>query len=82
MIRITVELLSARDKSRNKVLAVMQIANDGTGNHDKSSYDGRVLRAPNFVHTTREGRVEDYNRNANPVWVLIAKMLIKMGYDK
>ena len=80
MIKITVELISAIDPKRNKTLGVMEIANDGTGDHDKSSYNGRIYRAPTFKHLTCTGRVEDYSRNRNVVWVLIARMLTNMGY--
>jgi hypothetical protein len=82
LIIITIELWSAITKKRTK-LAEMHIANDGTGTATVGSYDGKVLRAPNFhpeVNVTRRGRVENYPRQAVTVWNLLARMLKEMKY--
>lgn len=83
MIRITVELISANDKSRDAVLGIMEIANDGRSSSTKyGDYNGRILRKPVFKNIVREGRVENHNRISKPIWSLVAKMLNNMGYNE
>ena len=41
MIKVSVELISAVATSRNKLLGVMYIANDGTGDQEIGSYTRR-----------------------------------------
>lgn len=81
MIRVTVELISART-GKTTMLGLMDISNDGTGTPTQGHYNGRVMRKRTFAKITREGRVENHNRINKPIWTLIAKMLINMGYDK
>lgn len=41
-LRITVELIPRGDESRKRKVAVVDIANDGTGTHEVGNYDVRA----------------------------------------
>lgn len=90
MIRVTVELLSAIHPSRNRVLAMMDIANDGleTAQNDRlwtyigAAYRGRDAAALVKCVVSKRGRVERWPRHDFHVWNLVARMLESMGYDK
>ena len=85
MLRITIELLSARTGKR-EILGVMEIVNKG--NHEYGStrgdYEGQLFRKGPFNGKTRTGNiltrgiVWDYPRKSYPVWRLLAKMLKSM----
>lgn len=82
MIVVTVTLVSAIT-GQAQTLGVMTIANDGTSrNAKKGSYDGQVMRKPDFKTVTRSGRIEDHPRLTETVWHLAGKMLKSMGYVK
>lgn len=90
MIRVTVELLSAVHPSRNRVLAMMDIANDGDetlqnprfGSYVGVSYRGRDREALEARVVSKRGAVPHWPREACHVWNLVARMLESMGYDK
>ena len=90
MIRVTVELLSAIHPSRNRVMAMMHIANDGRetlvnprlGTYDGETFVGRDAQALSRGQVSKRGRVERWPREAFHVWNLVARMLESMGYDK
>lgn len=77
MIRVTVELLSAISPTRNRVLGVMHIANDGVTSRETSgkrgSYDFAIFGKRQQV--LRQGRVEDYPRKSALIWVLLHRAL-------
>lgn len=97
MIIVRVALLSAITGQETN-LGVLMIANDGKSNNvKKSSYDvvamvnqsepvidadGIILRKPDFVQTTRTGRLENHPRLSLTIWHLVARMLQNMGYAK
>lgn len=90
MIRVTVELISAIDPSRSRVLAMMDIANDGEttarssalGSYDGRTYRGRSREALGQLVVSPRGRVADWPREALHVWNLVAAMLGAMGYGR
>jgi len=44
MLRVTVEIVPFGNESRKRTLGVMEIANDGTGDHDWGMYRIRSVR--------------------------------------
>lgn len=81
MIVIKVELHSAITGKVTE-LGKMHIVNDGTSKDPKiGHYLGGVLRKGTKTFT-RKASVEGYRRLDKPIWSLITKMLINMGYDK
>lgn len=79
MIVIKVELHSAVTGEISQ-LGQMIISNDRTGTDNSMNYNGRVMRKPKFLLTTKRGRVENHPRKTEVIWVLIARMLKSMGY--
>jgi len=76
MIRITVELVSAIDPSRNKVLGVAEIANDGkTSAGTKGALGSYTVRlskwAPKLNQTWKTCRVEGFDRKNRGSWDLL-----------
>lgn len=58
MIRVTVELVSAVDTSRDRLLGVAHIANTGRGEAGRWSYDVALSKwAPKQKETWKTGRV-------------------------
>lgn len=90
MIRVTVELISAIHSSRNRVLAMMEIANDGVetradpalGTYTAATYRGRTREALDQRRVQRRGRIEHWPRERHHVWNLVARLLGAMGYDE
>lgn len=79
MIRVTVDLISARGPAHNKRLGVMEICNDGsqsdgTGDAARGCYNGRIYRKGGR-QVIRRGRVEGFPRRSYPVWRLILRVL-------
>jgi hypothetical protein len=79
MIRVTVELVSAVDPKRNRVLGRLEIANDGTGTKDLGSYRG-TLHAEYTGPGGRAGRVEGHARSRKSVWTLVGAFLKQWGH--
>lgn len=77
MIRVTIELLPFGDLLGRKTLAVMDIANDGTGDHRRGSYKAR--RNPKLEW--EEKVVENYPRQSYPVTKLVY-LALKHFYEK
>lgn len=83
MLRISIQLISANGPEHDKLLGVMDIANDGSlGNNDKGNYIGRVYRKSSLPKAgwqdggiLRKGEVKDYPRNSYNVWRLVFRML-------
>lgn len=79
MIRITVDLVSARGPQHNKRLGVMEICNDGSlsdgsGDSTRGNYYGRIYRKGGRS-VIRQGNVENFPRRSYQVWRLILRML-------
>jgi|JI10StandDraft_1071094.scaffolds.fasta_scaffold15839_2 hypothetical protein len=79
MIRITIELVSAVDSSRNRVLGTMEIANDATGNLEVGNYSG-TLHAEYTRPDGRKGRITNFNRRKQSVWSLVGAFLKLFGH--
>ena len=79
MIRITVELISAVDSKRNRVLGTMEIANDGTGTVESGNYVG-TLHAEYTRPDGRKGRLTNFNRRKQSVWSLVGGFLKLWGH--
>lgn len=83
MLRITVELLSARDHKRY-TLGVMDICNVSCRGADskRGDYEGRLYKKGETtfrpVREIRRGEVKDYPRLSYPVWRLVLRMLKSM----
>ncbi len=76
MIRVTVELVSAIHPSRNRVLGVAEIANDGEttllSSGSRGTYRVRLSKwAPKLGETWKRGRVEDFDRVRRGPWDLL-----------
>lgn len=90
MIRITVELLSAVHPSRNRVLAMMDIVNDGQerardarrGTYIGFTYRGRDRTALEKRVVSKRAQIQGWPREDFHIWNLVARMLERMGYDK
>lgn len=79
MIRVTVDLISARGRQRDKRLGVMEICNDGSlsdgsGDSRRGNYIGRLFRKGGGG-VIRTGSVKSFPRRSYPVWRLILRML-------
>lgn len=89
MIEVTIKLVSAVSKSRDRELGRMVICNDGTSQrYDRGDYavslgrrgeptSQQVLKAP-----LRKGEVKNYPRLSYSVWVLVARALKSVGIEK
>jgi hypothetical protein len=78
MIRVTIELISAVDPSRNRVLGTMEICNDGTGDERFGNYNGKLMAE----YGGRNGRVENFNRTRQSVWSLVGAFLKLWGHTR
>jgi hypothetical protein len=86
MIVVRVELHSAITGEIQE-LALMHIANDGSGSARRGNYSGET-----FIGRSREAlakgriskraRIEDWPRLDLHVWNLVATMLNRMGYGR
>ena len=84
MIMVRVELHPSNGGGVTE-LARMKICNDGSvtgawGNYKGETYRGRNAEALNQRVVQREGQVTNFPRQSTHVWVLIARMLARMGY--
>ena len=81
MIIVTVELKSAIDDSRSRLLGKMILANDGTSTTaSKGHYDAVFFGGSGGAG--KRGRVENYPRNAVAIWNLIRRACEAAGYTK
>lgn len=76
MLKVTVELVSAVDSSRSRVLGVAVIENDGIEsietNGDTGSYRARFSKwAPKERETWKRGTVSGFNRKTRGAWDLL-----------
>lgn len=86
MIRVTVELLSAKTGETTE-LALMHISNDGTGTSLRGNYDGVTFRGRSHMALSKHvpaqsGHIENFPRQQQHVWHLVARMLATMGYGR
>lgn len=91
MIKITVDLISARGPEHNKTLGVMLITNDGVKsaqNPARGDYLVYLARKGVFglkdllKRPQRRGEVKDFARASYSVWVLVARALKAVGIEK
>jgi len=88
LIRVSVFLLSAISADRNRELARMDIANDGTsvdvqrGNYRAMTLRGRTTADLNKGTPGKMVELQNWPREALHVWNLVAALLKAMGYDK
>jgi len=85
MIVIRVDYWPDGDKEQSYELGRAYVANDGTGTTDRGNYNVAICRKgkaaiPHPVvnggpQATREGRVEDYQRERLPMWRLVMRAL-------
>jgi hypothetical protein len=78
VIRVTVELISAIDPSRDRLLGVMEITNDGRGSKTVGDYDVKTRGPAGRVAAL--GRVLRHRRQADPIWNLVRKACVAAGY--
>lgn len=72
MIRVTVELVSAIDPSRSRLLGIAEIANDGTGTDLSGDYFASFSKwAPKHTETWKRGRVVGFDRKGRGAWDLL-----------
>jgi hypothetical protein len=89
VIRITIELVSARGPEHDAELGQMLICNTGKGTDPKRG-DYTVYLGKRGVTETeqvykkplRVGEVKDYPRLTYSVWILIARALKSVGIEK
>lgn len=80
MIVVRVELWSART-GKKTVLGQMNIAHVRSNEKGTvADYHGEVMRKPDFQTATREAEVAGHRRHDLVVWVLVRRMLERMGY--
>lgn len=87
MLVVNVQLKSAISPTRDKELARVLIANEGTGTATLGDYSCVSLRGRGKSQldkrvVQRRGRVVNHPRQAEHVLNLVAKALIAMGYGK
>ena len=89
MIVVSVQLDSAISPTRDRELARVLIANEGSGTADDSLHDyscvslrGRSKEQLDRRVVQRRGKVTNHPRQAEHVLNLVAKALIAMGYGK
>jgi hypothetical protein len=86
VIVVSVQLVSAISRSRDKELARVLISNEGgndtLGDYGCVSLRGRGKEQLDRRVVQRRGFVEKHPRKAEHVLNLVAKALIKMGYGK
>ena len=80
MIRITVELVSAIHPSRNKVLGVAEIMNNGIETRETGGKKGTYMakftnKRINMAKPWRQSIVRHYPSKSYSVWVLIQRAL-------
>ena len=76
MIRVTVELISAIDPSRSKLLGIAEISNDGQTSDETDgqfgSYDISLSKwAPKEKQVWKKGRAENINRRTRGAWDIL-----------
>ena len=81
MLRVTVELLPHGFEKNKRTLAVLNIANDGTGSSDMGNYRG-TLHAEYTGPDGRQGIVTQYRRRNQSVWSLVGAFLKLWGHTK
>lgn len=81
MIRVTVELIPHGDEVRKRVVGVMEIANDGTGDQVTGNYKG-TLHAEYTKGQGRNAIVRGFNRKTQSVWTLIGQFLKQFNHVK
>lgn len=89
MIRVSVHLLSAVSRDRDRELARMDIANDGRlsrenphlGAYTGVTYRGRTKAALDQGLTIRRAEVTNWPRERLHIWNLVHWMLQHMGYS-
>jgi len=79
MLKITIELVSAVDPSRNRVLGAITINNDGSGTEDVGNYVG-TLHAEYTGRDGRKGYVTKFNRRKQSAWSLVGAFLKLWGH--
>ena len=65
MIRVTIELLPWGNEERKRTIGVVEIANDGTGDHETGNYNATLSKEPPIAKTRgvwKRGRVEGFPR--------------------
>lgn len=78
MIRVTVELVSAINPSRSRVLGIAEIANDLSSDNlrEVGNYKYRLSKwAPKLKETWKRGRVEGLSRTKRGAWDLLYMIL-------
>lgn len=81
MLRVTVELLPGGSEERKRTLAVLEIANEGTGTEEYGNYRGS-LRAEYTGPRGRTGHVRQFRRRSQSVWSLIGAFLKLFGHTR
>lgn len=82
MIRVTVELVSAVDPARNRILGIAEIANVG-GDRERADYDVRLSKwAPRQADTWCRGRLRGFRRLALGPWDLLYRALAVVVGDR
>lgn len=76
MIKVTIELVSAIDPTRSKVLGIALIANDGVTSKESDgnlgSYSVTLSKwAPKLRDVWKSGRVKDFDRVGRGPWDLL-----------
>lgn len=79
MIRITVEMIPHGDESKKRPLAMMEIANDGTGDDTTGNYCAVMVAE---YTSGRKGSVTQFNRQTQSVWSLVGAFLKLFGHTK
>jgi hypothetical protein len=72
VITVYAELQSAISAARDDTLCRVEIVNDGTGTTQRGNYDVRLYARGRNGRLIRRARIENYARNAQPAWRLIA----------
>lgn len=79
MIRVTVELMSARTGEQS-IIGIMDICNTGKREFGsaRGDYHGRIYHRVCKARITREGEVLEFPRHSYVIWHLILRMLKSM----
>ncbi len=81
MIKVTVELLPHGSEEGKRVLGIMYISNDASGDENIGNYNGKLIAEYTGL-TGRSGKVMQFHRKQQSVWSLIGAFLKLWGHTK
>lgn len=76
MLRVTIEMIPQGDESRKRHLGTLEIANDGTGDHQSGNYTVRLAKFGRPNHDWMRGVVRGFDRVRRGPYDLLLQCLV------